>query len=194
MTPAANHFPDQPQDPLVCDPVLKELRQPAMVKAGEELAEIRVEHPVHAPRLDRGGERIQRIMRAAPRPKPIRETEEVRLVDGVQNLDERPLKDLVLQRSDTKRPLPPVRLRYEHPPRRLRSVAPALDTGVQIREVALQILPVVLPPHAVHPRRGLWTDRPVGRPQAINIDMVQERREPRFLVLLRHSAHAVQLT
>jgi hypothetical protein len=104
ITPAASHFPDQPQDPLIRDTVLKELRQPAMVKAGEELVEIRVGHPVHAPRLDRGDERIQRIIRAAPKPKPIRETKEVRLLDGVQDLDERPPEDLVLKRSDTERP------------------------------------------------------------------------------------------
>ena len=75
-----------------------------MVKAGEELAEIRVEHPVHALPFDPGGERIQRVMRAAPRPKPIREADEVLLVDGVQHLDDGTLEDLVLQRSDPERP------------------------------------------------------------------------------------------
>jgi hypothetical protein len=50
-----------------------------MVKAGEELTEIRVEHPVHPLSRDPGGERIQRIVRGAPGPKPIGETEEVLL-------------------------------------------------------------------------------------------------------------------
>ena len=109
MTPAPEPFLDQAQDPLVRDPVLEELHQPAVVEAGEEVADVRVEHPVHLPALDPDRERIQRIMRAAPRPKPVREAEEVRLVDGVQHLDDRPLEDLVLQRGDPERPQPPVR-------------------------------------------------------------------------------------
>src|SRR6188472_4685296 len=60
--------------------------------------------------------------------------------------------------------------------------------------LGLEILPVILPRHAVHPGRGLGPKRPVGRPQAIDIDMVQERSEPRIPVLLCDSAHAVQRT
>jgi hypothetical protein len=96
---------------LIRDPVLKKRHQPAMIKAGEELADIRVEHPVHLLLFDPDRERIQRVMRAASRPKPIGETSEIHLVDGVQNLDDGPLGDLVFQRGDAERPLPPVRLR-----------------------------------------------------------------------------------
>ena len=39
-------------------------------------------------------------MRAAPRPEPVGEAQEVRLVDGVEHLDDGPLDDLVLQRGD----------------------------------------------------------------------------------------------
>ena len=73
--------------------------KPPMVEAGEVVAEIRVEHPVHAPRHDPGGQRVKRIMRLAPRSEPIREPEEVLLVDRVQHLHHRPLQDLVLQRG-----------------------------------------------------------------------------------------------
>ena len=99
MTPAAEPFLDQPQDPLVRDPMLEELHQPRLVKAGEEVADVSVEHEAHLLARDPGRERIQRIMLRAPRPKPVRETEEVLLVHGVQHLDHRPLKDLVLQRA-----------------------------------------------------------------------------------------------
>ena len=51
-------------------------------------------------------------MRSAPRPKSIRETDEVLLLDGVQHLDHRPLKKFVLQRDDSERPQPPVRFCY----------------------------------------------------------------------------------
>jgi hypothetical protein len=129
------------------------------------------------------------MMRRTPRPKPVREPEEVLLVDRVQHLDERPLKDLVLQRRDPERPQSPVRLWDEHPPRRPRPVTPRMDPVVQIAKVRFEISPVVRPPHAVHPRRGLPADRPVRRPQAIDIDMVQQRRQPRLPVRSRRSAH-----
>jgi hypothetical protein len=72
--PCAQPLADEPQDPLVRDPMVKEIRQPAMIQAGEELADIRVEHPVHLLPLDPDRERIQRIMRAAPRPAAVGKT------------------------------------------------------------------------------------------------------------------------
>ena len=57
-----------------------------------------------------------------------------------------------------------------------------MDPSVQIPEVVLQIPPIVLPRHAVHPGRGPRVQRPIGRPEAIDIDVMQERGEPRLLV------------
>ncbi len=54
--------------------------------------------------------------------------------------------------------------------------------------------PVLVPRHAIHPRCGLRPKREVRRPQAIDVDMMQERREPRFLIRCCHSAHATKLT
>src|SRR5665213_832111 len=133
-------------------------------------------------------------MLAATGPEPVGETKEVSLVYGVQHLDRRTLDDLVLQRGDTERTLAPVRLWYEHPARRLRPVCAPVDSCVQILKVALQVPPVLLPRHAVHPRCSLGLQRPVGRPQAIDIDVMQERGEPRFPVLLCCLAHAIQPT
>ena len=62
--PRSQPFLDQPQDPL--DPRSGALRtciQPLMVEAGEVIAEISVEHPVHLLPHDPGRERIQRVMR-----------------------------------------------------------------------------------------------------------------------------------
>jgi hypothetical protein len=133
-------------------------------------------------------------MRRALRSEPIREANEVHLVDGVQHLDHRPLDDLVLQRGDPERPLPPVDLRYVRPPRRLRSIRAPVDTGVKIPKVLLQIPPVVPPRHPVHPRRSVRADRPIRRPQAIDGHVMKERREPCIVVLPRHLAHAAKLT
>ena len=92
------------------------------------------------------------------------------------------------------RPQPPIGLRDEHPPRRSRPVRAPVDTRVKIPKVRLEIHAVVLPRHAVHPRCGLGLQSPIRRPQAINIDMVQERGEPRFLIRCCHSAHTTKLT
>ena len=72
--------------------------------------------------------------------------------------------------------------------------APLWTRACRSRRFCFEISPVVLPRHAVDPRRGLGLKRPVGRPQAIDVDVVQERGEPRILVLLCHPAHAIQFT
>jgi len=187
-------FLDQAQDPLVRDPVLEELHHPGVIQAGEEGAEIRVEHPVHLAVLDRDRERIQRVVRSASGPKPVGEPQEVRLVDGVQHLDYGALDDLVLQRGDPERPQPPVRLRDVHPARRLGPVRAPLNPPVQIAEVLLQLLPVGLPRLAVDPGGRPRAQRPIRAAEAIDIDVMQERGEPRVPVLRGDVPHTVQRT
>ena len=75
MTPAASHFWISRRTLLSAIRCSEKPLKPPMVKAGEVVAEVRVEHPVHALPHDPGGERVQRIMRAAPRSEPIREPE-----------------------------------------------------------------------------------------------------------------------
>jgi hypothetical protein len=120
-------------------------------------------------------------MRAAPRPEPVREPEEVLLVDGVQHLDQRPLKDLVLQRGDSERPQPPVRFRDEHPPSRLCPVCPPVDPGVQIAKVRFEIWPVIPPRHPVDPRSSARADRPIRLPQTVDGHVMKKRSEPHIL-------------
>src|SRR5664280_1923671 len=61
-------------------------------------------------------------------------------------------------------------------------------------KVGLQVLPVGTPRHAVCARSGPWVQRPLGRPQSIQRDVVKQRCEPRFPVLLCNSAHTSQRT
>ena len=84
-------------------------------------------------------------MLASPRPEPVREAEEVRFVDGVQHLDRRTLDDLVFQRRDSERSLPPVGLGDVHPTHRLRPVRSPLQPFGEVLEVFLQCLAVVPP-------------------------------------------------
>jgi hypothetical protein len=144
------------------------------------------------PPQDPDRQRIQRIMRAAPRPEPVGETDKVLLVDGVEHLDHRSLDDLVLQGGDAERALPPVRLWYVHPTRRARPVGPTVDPAEQVFEVRSEVLPVGVPRHLINSWCGLRVDRHIGRPETRQVDMMQQWGEPCFLVLPCYFAHTIQ--
>jgi hypothetical protein len=133
-------------------------------------------------------------MRRAPRPEPVGEADEVRLVDAVEHLHDGTLKDLVLKRRDPERALAPIRLRDIRPSCRLGPVAAAMDPTEQILEVALQIPPVGLPRHPVRPGRSPRVQCPIGRSQTVSVDVMQQRGEPCLLILHRPTAHAIQRT
>ena len=192
MTPAASHFSDQPQHPLVRDPVPEELPQPVLIKLVEKVADIRVEHPVHLLPLDPHRQRIQRVMRASPRPEPVGEAQEVRLVDGVEHLDDGPLDDLVFQRGDARAAA------AARPPSGCTPSAMALPGSARCEPGRAgpggwPPGPARSPPMSPRPpRRGLRAQRPVGHHQPIQADMVQQRREPRVLIPSCHFTHTVQ--
>ncbi len=66
-----------------------------------------IKYVVHLLLHERIGQRIQRLMLAAPRTKTIREAEEVLLIDMVEDGDHRMLDDLVFQCSDSERSVRP---------------------------------------------------------------------------------------
>src|SRR5206468_1638833 len=84
-------------------------------------------------------------MLASPGSEPVRKTEKIRFVDGVQHLDRGPLDDLVLQHRHSERSLPPVGLGDIHPTHRLRSVRSSLQPFGKVLEIPLQFFPVVPP-------------------------------------------------
>ena len=131
-------------------------------------------------------------MGLAPRPEPVGETQEVLLVDGVQYLDHRPLEDLVLQGGDAERAKPPVWFWYVHPTRRARPVGTAVDTAEQVFEVRSEILPVGVPRHLVHPWCSLGVDGHKSRPQAVQVDVMQQCGEPCFFIPSCYFSHTVQ--
>ena len=151
--PGLQPFADQTDDATVADPLRDETDQPVMAHRVEEPGDVGVHNPVHRPAGDPDIERIERVMRPAPRSEAIAEPQEVPFPDRVQHLDHGTLDDLVLQRGDAERPLPPVRLGDIHPPRRQRPVGTAVDTVLQIREPRLEILAVLPPAYPVHPGR-----------------------------------------
>src|SRR5882724_6018162 len=177
-------FLDEPHNAPICDPVLNELHKPLVRKAIEKAFAVQIEHPVHFSRQQSRVQSIQRLMLAPPWSEPVRKTEKVRFIDGVQHLDRRTLDDLVLQRRDSERSLPSVGLRDKHSTHRLRSVRSSLQPFGKILEVSLQRLAVVPPRLPVHAWRGFLLQSEVGHAQRVQVvDVVQKRREPQLLIL-----------
>src|SRR5882672_3147851 len=188
-------FLDEPHDAPVCNPMLDELHQPFVREAIEKAFDVQVEHPVHFSRQQSRVQSIQRLMLAAPWSEPIRKSEKVRFVDGVQHLDRRALDDLVFQRRDSERSLPPVGLGDIHPTHRLRSVRSSLQPFGKILEISLQLLTVVSPRLPIHAWRGFLLQSEVGHAQRVQVvDVVQECCEPQLLILLRSLTYPLQLT
>src|SRR5260370_8039525 len=96
--------------------MLHEADEPVFAHLIEERPDVGVQYEVHLPAFDPDTERVKRIVRAAPRPEPVTEPEEVFLVDRIQQCGRPPLDDLVLQSTNPSRPLSASRLSYVHPP------------------------------------------------------------------------------
>ena len=177
-------FLDEPHDAPVCNPVLNELHKPFVGKPIEKAFDVQIEHPVHFLRLQSGVQSIQRLMLAAPWSEAIRKPEKIRFVDSIHHLDRRALDDLVFQRRNSERSLPPVGLRDKHPSHRLRSIRSSLQPFGKFLKIPFQLFAVVSPRLSVHARRGFLLQREVGHAQRFQVvDVVQKRREPQLLIL-----------
>jgi site-specific DNA recombinase len=91
---------DQAQNALVANPMLQETEEPRMTHRVEKASVIGVENPVHLPSLNPHHQRVKCVMLTALRSEPIREPEEVFLVDRIEHRHHRPLKNFVLQGCD----------------------------------------------------------------------------------------------
>src|SRR5579862_4953702 len=197
--PRVQPFLDKPQQASVGDAVLDKLDQPAVVDRIKERTQVKIKHPVHRSRKQSRVKRIQAIMLAAPRTKPIRESEEVRFIDSVEHLNSGTLDQFVLQRGHAQWALPATILGDVHPTYWLGSVGAAFKPFGEVLEMLLQGLAVVPPRLPVDPRSRFLLQTEVSRPQGVQvIDMVQQRGEPHrpiFLCCLTYplerSVHAV---
>jgi hypothetical protein len=93
-------FLDQAKYPAIGHAVLNKLPRPFVVHVVKETSNVRIEHPVHSPPLDARHQHVQRLMRAATGPEPIREAFEVDLVYLVEDRHHSLLNDFVFQRRD----------------------------------------------------------------------------------------------
>src|SRR5437899_4093406 len=188
-------FLDEPHDASVRNPMLDELHQPFVGKRIEKAANVHIEHPVHFLPPPSGLERIQRTMLASPRSESVRKAEKIGFVDSVQHLDSRALDDLVFQHRNSERSFPPVPLVDVRPTHRLRSIRSALQPMGEILEVVLESLAVLPPCLSVHPGRGFLLQAEVGHAQRFQVvDVVEQRCEPRFLILTGSLTYPLQRT
>lgn len=86
------------------------------------------------------------------------------------------------QGCDRQRPLLSIRLRYVRPARRLRSVRSPVNPCVQFPEPRLKVCLVDLPCYAIHASGSFAPERVECRPKCIDIDVVEKRGEPFFLL------------
>src|SRR5713226_9974814 len=70
-------FLNQAKYPAIGHPMLDELHRPFMAQVIEEATDVGIEHPVHPLPLNAHRQRVQRLMRAASGPEPIRKALEV---------------------------------------------------------------------------------------------------------------------
>src|SRR5882762_9804867 len=188
-------FLDPPHDAPICDPVLAELHQPFVGKPIEKSFDVQIEHPVHLSREQSRIERVQRLMLASPRPEPIRESKKIRFVDSVQHFDRRALDDVVFQRRNSERSLPPIGLGDVHPTHWLRSLRSSLQPMGEVLEIVLEGLAVVPPRLSSDTGRGFLLQTEVGHAQPFQVvDGVQERREPQLLILTGCLTYPLQRT
>src|SRR5262249_45198039 len=89
------------------------------------------------------------------RPESVREADEFRLVDRLQQPPHRLLDDLVLQRRDTDRPRRAVPFRDLDAAYRLRVVASTVNAAYQVAQALVETLAVRFPRDPVHPCRRL---------------------------------------
>ena len=172
--------------------MLQEANQPFLTDFIEERSDVGVQYPAHLPAVDPDTERIQRIVRAASRPESVRVSEEIFLVDRVQQRDHRPLDDLVLQGRDRERALSAVRLGYVHSPGRQCPKRSPLDPVIQLLEPALEACLVVRPRQSIHARRGILLKLVERLFEQVDADVVEERGEPLLLPFLCDFPYAVQ--
>src|SRR5208282_2985658 len=185
-------FADQAEDPLVANPPFQETEQSVMAYRVKERPDIGVQDPVYLAGLNRHDQRVERVVLPPPRPKPVREPEEVLLVDRVQNFDQRPLDDLVLQGGNPQWPLAAVGFWDVVAPRRLCPVRSAMNAPVQLGQSGFQPVAVCRPGDLIHPHRRIPLELVVSPTQQIDVEVVQQRGEPRLLSCSCRLPYAVQ--
>src|SRR5260370_36415863 len=85
ITPALSHFWINRRMRGVSDAMLHELDQPTLVEVIEKSSNVGIQNVVHLLLQERVRQRIQRLMLAAPRTKPIGKAQKILFIDLVED-------------------------------------------------------------------------------------------------------------
>jgi len=170
---------DQTQQDAVLHPLAKHGPELAMVEGVEEAVEVQLQHPAALHRHGPLPEILQRLVRGAAGPKPIRAGEKRLLVDRLEHHADGALEDLVLEgRNPNRAGLLAARpFRDVHPSDRRRSVASRLHAVQQGVEVPLQVDGVLVCGLVIDADGPVLAGAPVGLPQEVHVDVVREGAE-----------------
>src|ERR1019366_6500270 len=129
--------------------MLQEADDPLLGNLREKRPDIGVEYVVHLLAADPDDERIQRIVLAAFWSEPIREPEEVFLVDRAQHRRRGSLDDFIFKSRNRERALAPIFLRNVTPTGWRRPVRSPFDPRMQVLNPAIKVPLVGLPCHTI---------------------------------------------
>src|ERR1700686_2411194 len=172
--------------------MLQKLDEPLLAHRVEERSDVGVQYPVHLCAGDPDHERIHRIVRAASSPEPVREPEEIFLVDRAQHRSRGPGDDLVLKGGDRDRALPTIRFGYVNPPRRQCPIRSPIDACMQVLKIALKVLLVVPTCQPIHSSCSSLLEFRECLCEMVNTDVMEERGELLLLPLPCSLPYAIQ--
>ena len=164
-----------------------------MVHGIKEFANVRVEYPIHVLRHQCRVKRRQRLVRISSGAKPIGESEEVDLINGIQHFSNRSLYNFIFQCRDTQRPLTAIGLGDKHAAYRQRPVAPGVDLCAERLQIAPQMLLVDRHRHPVDSRARVPFEPCERARQGCDIDMMEQRRKAGVLVVPRCIVHPLEM-
>src|SRR5258708_24476599 len=111
--------------------MLHELDQPTLVEVIEKSSNVGVKNVVHLLLQEHIRQRIQRLMLAAPRAKPIGKAEKVLLIDLVEDGDHGLLDKFVFDSRDRTWTLPSICFLYVHSSRGRRPIGSAINSVME---------------------------------------------------------------
>jgi hypothetical protein len=163
----------------------------ASIQGVEEFSDIHLQD-IAAPTVHQlGSERLQRLMCRSSGPETVRTVQKVLLIDWLQQHDDRPLKDLILQGGNSDRASLGSRAAFRnmHTSHRRRAVRAGFRAVEQALQVSLQILFVVSRGHSVYAHRSILAGASIRFLQPVDVHQVGQRGERHLRRLLRQRCY-----
>src|SRR5712691_3667733 len=148
----------------------------------EEPADVRFDHPVVSPKLQRDRQCVDRIKGTNMWPIAIATAQEVLLVDGRESPRDRQLHQRILHHWHPQWPEASTPFRNRVSSDEFGTVACALETLHKVLDVVLQVVRVLLGTHPVHAVGRVLLDRPPTVSQHVRIEHPIEVPKPILLL------------